>query len=912
MPWPFTARTTRSARRGAARWETWATTADAVTAAVQRFDLDKESDRKALGKLQRKWQEDAWYYVDHVGELGYPYQFMANCFRRVRLYAAFRRDPEGDPIPVADAQRPMTAGEADQDLPAGVETVDIDVDDFVPPEVVELCRNVIDYGFVSRDGGQEALMERMGGNLFLVGETMLVRRAVMTRRPDMIDDPVTGLQRRETVAEVPKVMDWEVRSVDELVDDPARKKLCVRDAPEQPIESCEEVVGMTGEGAEQAFVERIWRKHGRWSRWAHSNVRPAMGVLDELDLLAKLARVAIRARILAGILTMPDEMEFPASEQVPGDDGPRRSVRFDRNMAEAMAAAIGNEADANSVAPVMLRGPKDMLGQDMVRFIEVPRRYGEEERNQYEDAVTRLARTLDLPVEIVKGMGEANHWTAWQIEDSTYEAHVEAHVMVATEGLTYSLLHPALRDADVDEKWIERLVVAADPSRLIRRPNRGQTATEGYNLMALSWDAWRRANQFDDGDAPSHDELVMRLAVQRSILTADLSALLLEQAGLLDPGAYADVQRQKAEIEADAADDGAAPVDGDQGEEETPPTEEGEPPPDEEAVAAAGRLAELLGVDARDVAAVVASAKRSGAGFALSTAERVLRERLQVATDAAVTRALERAGNKLRNRVRGDATARAALASAGDVRSVDVGRVLGSAVVAALTTDDDLFGDGFDELHDRYDEWVSATQAAAVATLAAVAGDTFTDDRRRDIEREQEEDRDDGWVVFLAALLAFAHARFTGDGADLAEQGEFDPSAVVPASVVREALAVAGGDTIEHGLDGALLSSLDAAPVGGVSTGRLIRVNFGELGFPWTGYTWVYGLAPRQASFEPHAALDGQTFSTWTDDVLANGSDWPRTSHFHPGDHRYCRCDFAPAIGSAQTASAYAAATQEV
>lgn len=896
MPFGFELRRRRSGRASLTRY-----TGDAVVASVQRFDLDKEADRAKLGKLQKEWQSDAWYYVDHVGELAYPYQFMSNCFRRVRVFAAWQRDPESDPIPVMDALRPETAAEVDSDLPAGVEISDLDEDAFIPPNVAEICRDVIDLGFVSRDGGQEALMERFGGNLFLVGEALLVRRAVMTRRP----------AEGETLDDVPRVMDWEVRSADEVVNDTSAGIMRVRDEPDTQLDRLPPI---EGDGTEQPFVERVWQKHGRWSGWAHSNVRAAMGVLDELDLLAKLARVAIRSRILAGVITMPDEMEFPASEQPPGDDSPRRSVRFDREMAEALASAIGNEADANTVAPLMLRGPKDLLGSESVRIMEFPRRYGQEERAQYEEAVTRLARTLDLPVEVVKGMADANHWTAWQIEDSTYEAHVEPHVMIAVEGLTYSLLRPVLRELGVDESIVERCVVAADPSRLIRRPDRGKTATEGYNLMALSWDAWRRANGFADDDAPSSDELVMRLAVQRSILTADLSAILLEQSGLLEPGAYEAMQREKAEIEQDAQQ--PAPVDAEPSDEsgvddEPTPTEEGEP--SDEAVAAAAQLAALLGRDARDVAAVVAAAKRTSVGFALSTADRVLRERLQAEADAAARRALERAGNRLRNRARADATVSAALKAAGTTKASDVGRVLGAAVIAAVgLDDDDLFGDSFDELRARYDEWVGATQAAALAAVAAVAGDSFTDERRRELEREQEEDRGDGWVVFLAALLAFARARFVGDDVTDGEQGEFDPTAIVPAAVVREALAVAGGETVEHGLDGALVNALDDSPLGGPSTGRLIRVTLGDLGFPTTGYTWVYGLAPRQTSFEPHAALDGQSFATWTDDVLTNGGDWPRTSHFYPGDHRYCRCDFAPLIGSAALASAYPANGQEV
>ena len=46
--------------------------------------------------------------------------------------------------------------------------------------------------------------------------------------------------------------------------------------------------------------------------------------------------------------------------------------------------------------------------------------------------------------------------------------------------------------------------------------------------------------------------------------------------------------------------------------------------------------------------------------------------------------------------------------------------------------------------------------------------------------------------------------------------------------------------------------------------------------------------------FEPHADLDGVTFSSFDDAALANSDTWPSVEYFIPGDHVGCTCDFLP------------------
>jgi hypothetical protein len=63
------------------------------------------------------------------------------------------------------------------------------------------------------------------------------------------------------------------------------------------------------------------------------------------------------------------------------------------------------------------------------------------------------------------------------------------------------------------------------------------------------------------------------------------------------------------------------------------------------------------------------------------------------------------------------------------------------------------------------------------------------------------------------------------------------------------------------------------------------------------GFVWVYGPA-RRRSFEPHLLLDGREFTNFDDPRLANDYGWPETSHYYPGDHNGCVCDFEPIVGT--------------
>jgi hypothetical protein len=73
----------------------------------------------------------------------------------------------------------------------------------------------------------------------------------------------------------------------------------------------------------------------------------------------------------------------------------------------------------------------------------------------------------------------------------------------------------------------ERIRLWYDPSEVVTRPNRNQDAVAAYDRYALSGRALREANGFNEDDAPSPTEVIMRLLFQKGPMTPELAESLM-------------------------------------------------------------------------------------------------------------------------------------------------------------------------------------------------------------------------------------------------------------------------------------------------------------------------------------------------------------------------------------------------
>lgn len=420
--------------------------------------------------------------------------------------------------------------------------------------------------------GHGPLLRESAVNTLIAGEFFLV---------GLPDPDALVLADEDEGLSVGQVVDWTVRSIDEVKVAPSGGYE-IRDSPDD--KHPRKVTDQT------AYVLRIWSKHPRYSNLADSCLRGVLATCEELERSERFFRSAAISRAMNGILAIPDDIDLPAADDEALEDDPTgtgQEDRFLRMLAQALESAISDEGSARAILQILLRGNRDSIAA--IRTIDLAKPL-EEKLLQREQSLMRLAQGLNVPVEVVTGKADLNHWNAWNVDEQTFANHVAPIADLIVGSYQSGYLWPLLEAGGMTREEARMRGIVYDPRRVVTRPNRGADADFGLKSLALSWDGWRREKDFPDDYAPSPEELALRLAA-RSFGPAD-----------------------------DGQDQGGAP------------------------------LADAAQI--RRLAAAATPAPGVKVGRRLLEIDRTWRNRLSGLLDAALERALERAGARLRSRLR--------------------------------------------------------------------------------------------------------------------------------------------------------------------------------------------------------------------------------------------------------------------
>lgn len=526
-----------------------------------------------------KWQAEFWARYDDTPEVRFACGYLENAGTRVRLLAATRGNTGDEPAPVESGP----AFDLMEQLAGGTDGQSQMMGDF----------------FVHLTGP---------GKCYLAGEPS---RAMGSTDAKPEAGPDT----------------WQVLSQDELEIDQQRTrsgatryKVKIGDGNQdyRPL-------------ADDALVCDVWRSHKRRKWKPDSPHRATLKVLRELNLMTAHVEASGLSRLAgAGILFIPNEVVFPVSEKNKDAEDP-----FVAELIDVMLTAIKNRDNASAVVPLVVRVPGDLV--DKIQHVTFSTPFDAMAIELRGEAIRRYATGVDLPAEIVTGLGDSNHWTAWQISEDALKLHIEPMSEASCLGLTKGYLQPALRALGRPETEIRDTIVWYDTTQLKVRPDRSGDAKDVFDRLGITLEALRRETGFDESDKPLGEEAKMMMALHLIETVPTLADTLLP---ILFPGLEIAAQPPRITITEQGPN-----VNGD-----TPksPTPNGPPNTQNDQPPAANGTQPAVAAGATPHATVPIVIEATSRDHAAEVVE----AGLLAACDGLVLRALERAGGRLTNRGR--------------------------------------------------------------------------------------------------------------------------------------------------------------------------------------------------------------------------------------------------------------------
>ncbi|MEV5012474.1 hypothetical protein [Streptomyces sp. NPDC055692] len=417
-----------------------------LTAAATRY-ADRKLRVASKGNTDTGWQNRAWQLYRAVPEVRFAASYVGNAMSGATLFAGRRAD-DG--------------------------TIENAPDDHRASQIVQQIAGGPD--------GQAKLLGAFGKHLTVSGEGWIVIRP----NSEVLspDAPPDG-------------HDWRVLSTRE-VRQQSGKLTAEIDGNDVPIPAGDE----DRLDPDAPVALRVWEPDPERAIEADSPVRSSIDLLEELLLLNSAVKAIARSRLTGrGILLVPKGTRFPT--QPTQGDAEDDLIEILMQVAET---AIREPESAAATVPIVLEVPAESIAD--FKLLTFESNFDELALKLREEAIKRFATGLEIPAELMLGLGDTNHWGAWMLTSEAIRMGIEPKLATVAYALTQQWLRPLLQAENVDD-W-HRWLVWYDTAPLRVRTNRSETALQAYDRGVISSAALRRETGFNESDAPDAEEEAAR------------------------------------------------------------------------------------------------------------------------------------------------------------------------------------------------------------------------------------------------------------------------------------------------------------------------------------------------------------------------------------------------------------------
>jgi hypothetical protein len=249
-------------------------------------------------------------------------------------------------------------------------------------------------------------------------------------------------------------------------------------------------------------VYRLWRPSPAYSWLADCSMQAAIDILEELVLSTYSVRAELKSRLnRGGILWVPDEISFTSLGNDPEEDP--TSDEFQERLTSAFTAAMSNPGTAAAFSPIVSRVAAEFI--EKIKWMKFNDNAGDlAEISQRAEMVERYGVGVELPPELFKSQTDLNHWTGWLVDKQTWDSYGHPAALEMASDFNAAYLQPTLQEEGFAD-WAQ-IVVGIDPAEVINHPNRSKDALDLFDRLLINGEVAREQLGYNANDEMSQAE----------------------------------------------------------------------------------------------------------------------------------------------------------------------------------------------------------------------------------------------------------------------------------------------------------------------------------------------------------------------------------------------------------------------
>lgn len=265
------------------------------------------------------------------------------------------------------------------------------------------------------------------------------------------------------------------------------------------------------------IVIRVWIPNPEKRMEAESPFKSLLPILSEIEWLTRHVFAQVQSRLAgAGILFVDQNMTFPDPPAVEGQQLPANMAeRLMLALADAMMKPIQDPSSPAAVIPIVIAAEGENI--DKNKLMHFWSDLDENSMALRNEAIQRFARGMDLPIEQVMGMssnsgtggGTSNGISHWGAWQ-VEEATIKMHIEPMLELVCNAITMGYIRPAN--ETGNEFVVYNTEALRL--RPDRSQESIVLYNMGLIKGEVVIEENGFEKKDMMDDEERKVWLLVK--------------------------------------------------------------------------------------------------------------------------------------------------------------------------------------------------------------------------------------------------------------------------------------------------------------------------------------------------------------------------------------------------------------